>query len=202
MPRPRWAIWHKGKPERVADEIILQIRVTPIVSLGWCDQDLGKAWKEIFPITPSSIRMGSLPLDHQAWGLTPNPWWRFIMDLPLLSWEEATALSKQRRPSVMPHFVEFRWIIQERKLVDFRGMATAHLGNHPVLKLVQILVLVKRCNVLIYCREEMVGLLKYMMIWKLEWRNSKDLLKRMGWSMVESAIMNPDQIEVPIGHFV
>ena len=50
----------------------------------------------------------------------------------------------------------------------------------------------------------MVGILKYMMIWKLDWMGSKDILRRMGWSMVETAVMNtnPMEIEVPLGHFV
>ena len=119
-----------------------------------------------------------------------------------MSWEEAEELSKQRRPSVGPHFDESRWIIQERKLVDFRGMVTAHMGNHPMLKLVQILAPVKKCDMLICCREDVGGILKYMMVWKLEWKNSKDLLRRTGWSMVEAATMNPSQVEVPIGQFV
>ena len=108
-------------------------------------------------------------------------------------------MSKQRRPSVVPHFDKSGWIIQERKLVNFRGMAIAHMGNHLMLKLVQILALVKSCDVLICCSEDVVGILKYMMVWKLEWKNSKDLLKRIRWSMVESAIMNPNQIEVSLG---
>lgn len=38
-----------------------------------------------------------------------------------------------------------------------------------------------------------------MMIWKLDWMESKDILRRMGWSMVEIAVMNtnPMEIEVP-----
>ena len=111
-------------------------------------------------------------------------------------------LSKQRRPSMMPHFDESRWIIWERKLVDFRGMATAHMGNHPMLKLVQILAPVKICDMLICCREEIEEILKYMMVWKPKWKNSKDLLRRLGWSMVEAATMNPSQVEVLIGQFV
>ena len=54
----------------------------------------------------------------------------------------------------MPHFDKSGWIIQEKKLVDFRGMGTTHMGNHPMLKLVQILAPVKSCDVLICCRED------------------------------------------------
>ena len=66
----------------------------------------------------------------------------------------------------MPHWDESEWIIQERKLVDFRGMATTHLGNHPTLKLIQIMAPVQRCDMLLSCREDILGILKYMIIWK------------------------------------
>ena len=63
-------------------------------------------------------------------------------------------------------------------------MATTLMGNHPVLKLIQFLMLVEKCDVLISCRDDVVGMLKYMMIWKPEWKHSKDLLRSLGWSMV------------------
>ena len=71
-----------------------------------------------------------------------------------------------------------------------------------MLKLIQILASVEKCDALICCREDVVGILKYMMIWKPEWKYSKDLLRRIGWNMVEDATMNPSQVEVPIGQFM
>nr|XP_023916008.1 uncharacterized protein LOC112027589 [Quercus suber] len=43
-----------------------------------------------------------------------------------------------------------------------------------------------------------------MMIWKPNWMGSKDILRRMGWSMMEAIVMNtnPMEIEVPLGQFV
>ena len=64
----------------------------------------------------------------------------------------------------MPHWDESGWIIQERKLVDFKGAVTTHMGNHLSPKLNQILVLVQKLDALLYCREDIVGILKYMMI--------------------------------------
>ena len=77
-------------------------------------------------------------------------------------------LSKQRRPSVRPHFDESGWIIQERRIVDFRGMASSHMGNHPTLKWIQILIPIKSCDLLICYREDIMGILRYMMVWKPE----------------------------------
>lgn len=78
------------------------------------------------------------------------------------------------------------------------------MGNHLTLKLIQLIAPVQKCNVLLNCKGEISGILKHMIIWKLEWGASKDLLRRMGWSMVDIASMNanPSEIEVPLGQFV
>ena len=75
-------------------------------------------------------------------------------------------LNRQQRLFVIPHYDESGWLIQERRLVDFRGMALMHMGNHPMLKLIQILTPVQTCDVLVCCKEDTIGILKYMMIWK------------------------------------
>ncbi|KAF3950217.1 hypothetical protein CMV_023995 [Castanea mollissima] len=200
LPRTGWAIWYKGRVVAIPEEFIAQIRAAVTETPGWFEEELKQAWKNIFPITPESISLADLPLEHKAWALTPNPWWSFLTDVPGISLEASEELSRQRRPSVMPHWDESGWIIQERMLVDFRGIATAHLGNHPTLKLIQIMALVRRCDVLLNCREGILDILEYMMIWKPDWMASKDLLRRMGWSMVEAAAMNanPSEIEVPL----
>ena len=76
------------------------------------------------------------------------------------------------------------------------------MGNFPTLKLFQILALIRKCDLLICCREDITGILKYMMVWKPNWVASKDLLRRLGWSMMEEATLVPSPIEVPIGGLV
>ena len=102
----------------------------------------------------------------------------------------------------MSHFDESGWIVQERRIMDFRGLASVHMGNHPMLKLIQILVPIKRCDLLLCCREDTMGILKYLMVWKLDWTTSKDFLRRLGWSMMDVAMMNPNPVEYPLGQFV
>ena len=106
-----WAIWFKGKALEVSDEVIAQIQAAPTDTMGWCVEELIKALKQHFPIKQTSIKLGDLPVDHPAWGLTPNPWWKFLTDTPLVSWEEAEMLNRQRRPFVVPHYDESGWII-------------------------------------------------------------------------------------------
>lgn len=69
-----WAIWFRNKAIPILDEMIAQIRASPTDTMGWFDPDIKAAWQNPLPITPTSIKSGNLPLDHQAWVLTPNPW--------------------------------------------------------------------------------------------------------------------------------
>ena len=57
----------------IPDEVIAQIHAAPTETLGGFKEELGQAWKQLFPITPTSIKTGNLPLDHNEWNLTPNP---------------------------------------------------------------------------------------------------------------------------------
>ena len=97
----------------------------------------------------------------------------------------------------MPHLDESGWIVQERKVIDYKGSVSMHLGNMPTLKLFQILNQVKRCDLLVCCKEEIQGILNYLVVWKPDWVASKDLLRRLGWSMIASTMMGTNPMEVP-----
>ena len=81
MPRLAWAIWYKNRVVAILEEFIAQIRVAPMETPGWFEEELKQAWKHLFPIAPKSIKLGGLPLEHKAWALTPNPWWNFLTDV-------------------------------------------------------------------------------------------------------------------------
>lgn len=72
-----------------------------------------------------------------------------------------------------------------------------HLGNCPTMKLVQILKTVSWYDLLLCCKEEIQGILNYLVVWKLDWVASKDLLRRMGWSMIASSMRRPSPNEIP-----
>lgn len=48
--------------------------------MGWYEEEALEAWKNIFPLTKVSARLGFLPMDNEAWIKTPNPYWHFLMD--------------------------------------------------------------------------------------------------------------------------
>lgn len=78
----------------ISDKVIAQIRAAPTETPGWFEEELGQAWKHLFPITPTTIKSGDLALDHPLWNHTPNPWWKFITDILVVSWEMVDELSR------------------------------------------------------------------------------------------------------------
>lgn len=78
--RNSWAIFYKGKVIPIGDDMINWIRRDPTEIWGWFEIDLMQVWKNMFPLTKMSKNLGYLPLKDEAWSLTPNPWWRFLLD--------------------------------------------------------------------------------------------------------------------------
>ena len=70
--RTGWAMKHKNQVIPIPDETIAQIRASPTDTLGWFKEELRAAWKNLFPITPTSLKTGDLALEHPTWGSTPN----------------------------------------------------------------------------------------------------------------------------------
>lgn len=63
--------------------VIVEIRAKPMHVMGWFDRKLAIAWRNIFPLTGDSARLGFLPLTDPTWGKMLNLWWQFLAnDLP------------------------------------------------------------------------------------------------------------------------
>lgn len=85
-------------------------------------------------------------------------------------------------------------------MIDFRGSLSTHLGNMPTLKLFQTLKKIEKYDLLLCCREEIQEIMNYMAMWKPYWVASKDLLRRLGWSMITSTKMGTNPMEIPNNH--
>ena len=83
---------------------------------------------------------------------------------------------------------------------QFQGINIDSLGNFLTMKLFQILKTVSKCDLLICCREEIQEILNYMTTWKPNWVAFKDLLRRIGWSMIATSMMGSNQMEIPTNH--
>ena len=51
-----WAINLKGKVIELSNSMVNMICRSPIEIMGWFDLDLMRAWKFIFPLTPTSLQ--------------------------------------------------------------------------------------------------------------------------------------------------
>ena len=60
--------------------IIEEIRAHPTHTMGWFSPKLRKAWKLLFPLTPTSSALGYLHLTNPTWGRMIDPWWKFLSD--------------------------------------------------------------------------------------------------------------------------
>ena len=60
--------------------IIEEIRAHPTHTMGWFSPKLRKAWKLLFPLTPTSSALGYPHLTNLAWGRMIDPWWKFLSD--------------------------------------------------------------------------------------------------------------------------
>ena len=78
----RWAIFLKGKVIPIRDKMIEGIQRDPTDIMGRYEKEALVAWKNIFPLTKVSARLGYLPIEDVAWIKTPNPYWHFLMDRP------------------------------------------------------------------------------------------------------------------------
>ena len=77
-------------------------------------------------------------------GLDSRPMVEFLTNVHLITEKELEELNRQRRPLIVPHLDESRWLVQERKVINFRGIVASHIGNMPTMKLFQILALEMR----------------------------------------------------------
>ena len=76
----KWAIFLKGKVIPIGDKTIESIQRDPTYIMGYYEMEAMEAWKNLFPLTEVSARLGYLPMADEAWITTSNPYWHFLMD--------------------------------------------------------------------------------------------------------------------------
>lgn len=89
----KWAIFYEGKIIPIGDETIQWIRKDPTKIWGWFDLELMLVWKNMFPLTEESMRLGYLPLKNATWVMTLKPWWKFVTNRPVVQVPPPTSSS-------------------------------------------------------------------------------------------------------------
>ena len=69
-----WAINVDSVIMEIPRVIIKEIRAHPTHTMGWFSPKLRKAWKLLFPLTPTSSALGYLHLTNPAWRRMIDPW--------------------------------------------------------------------------------------------------------------------------------
>lgn len=145
-----WAICINKKAVELCNTTINNIRWDPLTIYGWTDKALMNSWSFIFPLTEVSKRDRCLPLTHPAWHNTPNLWWRFTLDRPLLLPPPEQRTSRTSRICLQSSLSETQLDLLENALAQVEicqrkfltGEITGVLiqGILPQLKLIQTLM--------------------------------------------------------------
>lgn len=139
-PGQRWAINMEGIVMEIPEVVLAEICANPTHVMGWFNDKLRKAWKNIFPLTGRSAREGGLDLLDPAWTEARNPWWEFLTDTPLpkeecqLDWETLPQISP------MPVLCEVNPMesLSERRMLEEQPISTFLMGNKHATKLIQV----------------------------------------------------------------
>ncbi|KAL4596468.1 hypothetical protein ACB092_12G165900 [Castanea dentata] len=181
---------------------------------GWFEMDLMQAWKNMFPLTETSKNLGYLPLKDEAWSLTLNPWWRFLIDrpavpLPLMSNLERSEPILGRLPSKKYLTeAEAKWtqpVIVVRKILQDRPMECIMMGHLHRVKLIQFAEPMISRTILIKASQETLGIIKHsttlfrgrmeskrevMEAWRLRDTEDKSSLTHFESAVTQFKIMN------------
>ena len=144
----------EGEVIEILDVVIMEIKANPTQEMGWFNHKLKDVWRLIFPLTEESAKLGTLPFLDPAWGLTPNPWWLFLMDEPLP--EEERKVVWQTFPQISPNPIlcEINPLesLSERRMLVANPIATLIMVNRHCTKLIQVFKPTMVFNLLSFAR--------------------------------------------------
>ena len=189
----KWAIFLKGKVIPIGDKTIESIQRDPTYIMGYYEMEAMEAWKNLFPLTEVSARLGYLPMADEAWITTPNPYWHFLMDKlkfpPLIASLSQTLKSPSWKPfcekslSVLES-IHLEPTISQRKVLLNRPIELMLMGNLFTVKLLQFSMAPITCTLNILCNQAQFGILKHVVTLFLEIIREKILL-RQAWTVRE-----------------
>ena len=67
----------EGVVVEIPKVVLAKICVNQTRAVGWFNNKLRKAWKNIFPLTKTSAREGGLNLSNSVWMKARISWWSF-----------------------------------------------------------------------------------------------------------------------------
>ena len=128
------------------------------------------AWKNMFPLRVRSRQLGYLPMKDEAWIMTPNPWWRFLMDRPPVPMSPVISLRSSITGSDMQNseksLSEAEVGLTEPKVTIRKKLLTSPvecslMGNLHMVKMIQFAEPMMNGTVLIKVTQEEMGIIKH-----------------------------------------
>ena len=190
----KWAIFLKGKVIPIGDKTMESIQRDPTDIMGYYEMEAMEAWKNLFPLTEVSARLGYLPMADEAWIMTPNPYWHFLMDKPKFPPLIAPLSQSLNSPLWKPlcekslsvlESIHLEPTISQRKVLLNRPIELMLMGNLFTVKLLQFSMAPITCTLNILCNQAQFGILKHAVTLFPEIIREKILL-RQAWTLRET----------------
>ena len=67
----------EGVVVEIPKVVLAEMRANQTQAVGWFNNKLRKAWKNIFPLTETNAREGGLDLSMSVWTKARISWWSF-----------------------------------------------------------------------------------------------------------------------------
>ena len=146
------------------------IQRDPTDIMGWYEKEALVAWKNIFPLTKVSARLGYLPIEDVAWIKTPNPYWHFLMDRPTFP-PLTNMISVQQGSPFWKHLCEesmsaletilLERAICQRKILQEKPVEMVVIGNLFLVKLLQFSMPMIACTLNILSNQSQFRILRH-----------------------------------------
>nr|POE86794.1 ethylene insensitive 3-like 3 protein [Quercus suber] len=142
-----------------------------------------EAWSHIFPLTPVSQKLGTLPLSDPAWMEWIKHWWVFPLDRPteaeakIFGWRALSPLSLELRLKASSSLDE----AVERRIMNAGIVAVGCKRNMRNKMLLQMVAPLPPLNLLISLREYPLGILEHAIILGEGEEFPRKILREMGW---------------------
>ena len=145
--------------------------------------------------------MGTLPLSNPAWGLTPNPWWLFVMDEPSPEEEKKVVWQTLRQISLNPILCKINPLesLSKRRMLEVNPIATSIMLNEHYTKLIQVFKPIMVFNLLSFARVLEMGVVEHCVTLIPGKGQIARMLKKIEWNLTKEAklLLSYDECPTP-----
>ena len=179
--------------------VIAEIRAKLTHVMGWFNRKLAIAWRNIFPLTANSARLGFLPLMDPTWGKMPNSWWQFLANSLSLEEEQRNVWRVLPQVLQVPMLCEENPMdtLSERRILEAQLISTFIMGNRHCTKIIQVFKPTLEFSIHAMAREMNLGVFEHLLTLCPRKGKTKEMMALMGWNLRREAEILPHLDECP-----